>query len=309
VYSDGRAAAQTDFLDEADTGRQQDAQRLRTQGYADRVYGRVAVSQGRTWLQYWLFYYFNPQSVFGIGAHEGDWEYVQLGLDADGRPEVATYAQHGRGEACPWSAAERTTTGAPVVYAARQSHASYYTAGLNPRGALPDDSHFGRGYQVRPTLEVVGDATPWLAWRGRWGGTSGSPAAPRRQTMWLDATRFHSEASPCSVAAGAPPAAPAATGVPAPSVRIVPQGGRLRVEDSFAALPGAPERRPVRLLVTVAPAGRPEVVTSGTFAVGGSEGAHVVSVPPRAEAIDVQVTAFSRTGAASATVTRRTAAP
>jgi hypothetical protein len=120
AYADGRPAAQTDYLDEANTNRLQDAQRLRTQGYADRVYGRVAVSQGRTWLQYWFFYYFNPQSVFGIGAHEGDWEYVQFGLDAEGRPEVATYAQHGQGEACAWGAVERTATGAPVVYPARR---------------------------------------------------------------------------------------------------------------------------------------------------------------------------------------------
>jgi hypothetical protein len=309
TYADGRAAAQTDFLDEADTARQQDVQRLRTQGYADRVYGRVAVSQGRTWLQYWLFYYFNPQSLFGIGAHEGDWEYVQFGLDADGRAEVATYGQHGQGEACPWSAVARAATGAPVVYAARESHASYYSAGLNPRGSLPDDSHFGRGYQVRPTLDVVSDTTPWLAWRGRWGGTSGSPAAPRRQTMWLDAGRFHTEATACTVAAGAAAPAPAATSVPAPSVRVAPEGGRLRVERSFDALPTATNRRPVRLLVTVTRAGRPDLVTGEAVPVRGRDGVDLVDVPRGEGPVDVQVTAISRTGDASAEVRRRARAP
>jgi hypothetical protein len=305
TYADGRAAAQTDFLDEANTNRLQDVQRLRTGGYADRVYGRVAVSQGRTWLQYWFFYYFNPQSLFGIGAHEGDWEYVQYGLDAEGAPEIATYGQHGQGEACPWAAVERTGAGVPVVYPARESHASYYAAGNNPRGSLPDDSHFGRGYQVRPTLDVVNEATPWLAWRGRWGGTSGSPAAPRRQTMWLDPARFHTEAVACTVGAGAQPA-PTATAVPAPAVRVTADGGSLRVQRSFDALPAARERRPVRVLVTATRAGRPDLVSGGGFAVDTRDATHVVDAPRGSGPIEVQVSALSRTGGRS-TVVRRPA--
>jgi hypothetical protein len=303
AYADGRPAAQTDYLDEANTNRLQDAQRLRTQGYADRVYGRVAVSQGRTWLQYWFFYYFNPQSVFGIGAHEGDWEYVQFGLDAEGRPEIATFAQHGQGEACAWGAVQRTAAGAPVVYPARESHASYYTAGNNPRGSLPDDSHFGRGYQVRPALDVVSEATPWLAWRGRWGGTSGSPAAPRRQTMWVDPARFHAEAAACTAPAGAQPAA---TAVPAPAVEVTRQGADLRVERS---LPATPQRRPVRLLVTATRVGRADLVSGGVFPVDDRASAHVVSPPRGAGPIEVQVTALSRSGAASDVVRRRAPGP
>jgi len=304
TYADGRSAAQTDFLDEANTNRLQDVQRLRTQGYADRAYGRVAVSQGRTWLQYWFFYYFNPQSLLGIGAHEGDWEYVQYGLDVEGRPEIATYGQHGQGEACPWAAVERTAAGVPVVYPARESHASYYTAGNNPRGSLPDDSHFGRGYQVRPTLDVVSESTPWLAWRGRWGGTSGSPAAPRRQTMWLDPARFHAEAAACTAAAGAQPA-PAATAVPAPAVSVTAQGGSLRVQRSFDALPTAPERRPVRVLVTATRAGRPDLVSGAAFPVDTRDAVHLVDAPRGSGPVEVQVTALSRTGGRSAVVTRR----
>jgi hypothetical protein len=305
TYADGRAAAQTDFLDEANTNRLQDAQRLRTQGYADRVFGRVAVSQGRTWLQYWFFYYFNPQSLLGIGAHEGDWEYVQYGLDAEGAPEIATYGQHGQGEACPWAAVERTSAGVPVVYPARESHASYYAAGNNPRGSLPDDSHFGRGYQVRPTLDVVSEATPWLAWRGRWGGTSGSPAAPRRQTMWVDPARFHAEAVACTVAAGAPPA-PTATAVPAPAVRVTAESGSLRVQRSFDALPAARERRPVRVVVTATRAGRPDLVSGGGFPVETRDATHVVDAPRGSGPIEVQVSALSSTGSRS-TVVRRSA--
>ena len=54
LYADGRAAGTDDYLDAANGTYQQDAQRLRAAGYGDRVYGRVAGSGGRTWLQYWF---------------------------------------------------------------------------------------------------------------------------------------------------------------------------------------------------------------------------------------------------------------
>ena len=198
------------------------------------------------------------------------------------------------------------SAGTPVVYPARESHASYYTAGNNPRGSLPDDSHFGRGYQVRPALDVVSDATPWLAWRGRWGGTSGSPAAPRRQTMWLDPARFHAEAVACTAPAAAQPVA---TAVPAPTVEVTRQGSHLRVERSFDALPASPQRRPVRLLVTATRVGRPDLVSGGVFAVDDSEAAHVVRPPRGTGPVEVQVTALSRSGAASDVVRRRAPGP
>ena len=85
-YADGRAATTSDYLDAANTYYQQDAQRMRAAGYGDRVYGRVLTSGGKTWLQYWLFSYYNPQNVLGFGVHEGDWEFIQVGLDVDQVP-------------------------------------------------------------------------------------------------------------------------------------------------------------------------------------------------------------------------------
>ena len=60
------------------------------------VYGRAqADSQGALWLQYWFFYLYNDAGFGGrFGLHEGDWESVQLRLDAAGAPELAVYAQH-----------------------------------------------------------------------------------------------------------------------------------------------------------------------------------------------------------------------
>ena len=200
-YADGRTAATSDYLDAANTYYQQDAQRMRAAGYGDRIYGRVATVAGKTWLQYWLFSYYNPQNVLGFGVHEGDWESVQVGLNADGAPDVATYAQHNGGEHCAWSSVQRTTGGAPVVYVALASHASYFSSGINPRGFYPDDYHRGSGYQVRPALEIVTQTTPFMAWRGKWGASSSSPIAPRRQSKWGDPNAFDAAASACTVGA------------------------------------------------------------------------------------------------------------
>ena len=186
AYADGRPSAATDYLDAANSTYQQDAQRMRAAGYGDRVYGRAVTSGGRTFLQYWLFSYYNPQNVLGFGVHEGDWEYVQVALDEDGAPAVAAYAQHDGGERCAWGSVQRTAAGAPVVYVALASHASYFAAGVNGRGLLPDDYHRGGGYSVRPALEIVTQSTPFMAWRGKWGASGSSPAAPRRQGKWGD---------------------------------------------------------------------------------------------------------------------------
>ena len=189
VYADGRAATTGDYLDAANTNYQQDAQRMRAAGYADRVYGRAVASGGRTWLQYWLFYYYNPQNVLGFGVHEGDWEFIQVGLDADGAPDVATYAQHSGGEQCAWSRVS-TSGEAPVVYVALASHASYFAractgAALSRR--QPPGRRLPRAAGAGGRLDL--DAVHGLA--RRWGASSSSPAAPRRQGKWGDPAGFH----------------------------------------------------------------------------------------------------------------------
>ena len=127
---------------------------MRAAGYGDRIYGRALTSGGKTWLQYWLFSYYNPQNVLGFGVHEGDWEFVQLGLDADGVPDVATYAQHGGGERCAWSQVQKSgacrSCTSPSPRTPRTSRPASTRAGF-----YPDDYHRGTGYQVRPALEIV----------------------------------------------------------------------------------------------------------------------------------------------------------
>jgi len=108
----------------------------------------------------------------------------------------------------------------------------------------------------------------------------------------------------CTVAAGVQPA-PTATAVPAPAVSVTAEGGSLRVQRSFDALPAARERRPVRVLVTATRTRRPDLVSGDVFPVDTRDATHVVDAPRGAGPVEVQVTALSRTGTGSAVVRRR----
>jgi hypothetical protein len=299
VYANGQAATDNDYLDAANSSYQQDAQRMRAAGYGDRIYGRVVNSGGRTWLQYWFFYYYNPQNVLGFGVHEGDWEFVQVALDSDGAPTVATFAQHDGRERCAWNQVRRTSGGAPVVYVALASHASYFAAGVVSRGWLPDDYHRGDGYRVRPQLEVVTPSTPFMAWRGRWGASSSSPIAPRRQGKWGDPAGFESDAAACTVSSSAAAATrrPPGSSVPAPRIRVRRHGGEVVVDYRFPAA----RRRPVTLLVSVAAAGAPDLASARRATIRARTGTvRLAAAPGAGGPVVVQASAFSQRGTRSA---------
>jgi hypothetical protein len=257
--------------------------------YRERVYARVKSDGGRVWLQYWLWCYYNPKHLLGFGKHEGDWEVVQVGLGADGSPEVATYSQHEDGEARDWDDLERHGDH-PVVYVAPLSHACYFEPGAhpyvfgvdNPDGSLPP---------VLPKLEEFG---AWASWSGRWGNSKGvaggtfggrSPASPGRQSKKWD--------RPAAWHAGAVRATPLRRGR-----RVVRQAGKLtypklvslaarregdRVVVDYAVDP-APQRRASRLLVTLhRPGDEDELLASSPEKLGGSSGTVDVPVPEGVE--------------------------
>jgi hypothetical protein len=171
--------------------------------YANRVYGRVVRGE-RIWLQYWMWLYYNPKNLLGMGRHEGDWEMVQVALDPDTlAPVAATYAQHGKGEAqddmgrVEWHRCDPGCAGPcrhPVVYVAPFSHASYFERGThvylpgidNPDGAEP--------VEELPDVEPFG---AWRSWPGRWGSREAiigqGPPSPERQDSW-NAEAFHAGA-------------------------------------------------------------------------------------------------------------------
>src|SRR4029079_17612253 len=76
--------------------------------YRNRVHGHARRdSQGRLWLQYWLFYYYNDYQLLGPlsgGNHEGDWELVQVRLDAAEQPQQIVYSPPKLHERKSWRA-------------------------------------------------------------------------------------------------------------------------------------------------------------------------------------------------------------
>ena len=304
AYANGRPATTSDLLDAANGFYQQDAQRMRAAGYGDRVHGRAITTGGKTWLQYWLFSYYNPQNVLGFGVHEGDWEFVQVGLDANGAPDVATYAQHGGGERCTWSQVQKTAAGAPIVYVALASHASYFAAGVNPRGLYPDDHHRGSGYRVAPALEIVSVATPVMAWRGKWGASSSSPVAPRRQGKWDSPNSFNANAGACTVGAtqlsATARALESSAELRAPEIAATRDADRVSVRYELATLGDGRDRRPRTLLVDVTQAGAADVAAARRVRVRGRTGTVTLRLPPASDGpYTVGASAFAATGARS----------
>lgn len=148
--------------------------------YGNRMYGRASRgSDGRLWLQYWFFYFYNDYNLVGplirAGLHEGDWETVQLRLDPAGAtPDLAVYAQHDRAEARRWGLVERVGL-RPVVYPARGSHASYFTAADDHWTGHWFDHADGRRATPELTLVLVDEQDPAFAWI-RWPGPGATRA-------------------------------------------------------------------------------------------------------------------------------------
>jgi hypothetical protein len=180
-----------------------DARRMqRDSAIAERAYGRAAQDGQWLWLQYFFWEYYNPKHLLGFGRHEGDWELIQIGLDADRQPRVATFAQHNGGAGRNWADVERKRDGDaeyPVVYVAPFSHASYFEARTHWHPGGPDTPD-GKGPSYRPRIERFGD---WALWPGRWGNSTGvlggrlggrSPASPGAQLgRWERPTAFHGQ--------------------------------------------------------------------------------------------------------------------
>ena len=177
-----------------------DARRMEGEArYAGRFYGRAIEDRGRTWLQYWIWLYYNPKNLFGFGKHEGDWEMVQLGLDAGGEVEIATYAQHESGEARGRDEiefVERADGPHAVVYVAPHSHASYFDAGTHPY-PFGIDHPYGDGPEGLLPVVPFGD---WVEWPGRWGNSErviarrigNGPRSPsQQQPKWDSPGGFH----------------------------------------------------------------------------------------------------------------------
>ncbi len=185
-YANGEAVSPDDRIGDPSHDYPAQARALHSQPqYANRVYGHWATgTDGRVWLAYWFFYFYNDYNLVGplikAGLHEGDWEMIQLRLDPTGAiPDLAVYAQHKHAGQRPWNAVERVGD-QPVVYPARGSHASYFSAGVHWTGAWFDVADGGRPGPPL-TLQTISDSPgvdDWASWPGRWGGTEPPPDDP-----------------------------------------------------------------------------------------------------------------------------------
>jgi hypothetical protein len=156
-------------------------------------------SDGRLWLQYWLWYFYNDYRLTaGVGLHEGDWEMVQLRLCEDNTPDYAVYNQHKKAQRRPWDRVEKDphNSDAALVYVARGSHASYFEPGVHPTEVWADVCDGGRPGPPARLLFVDEATTPWVMWPGHWGDTrprnkaeSDSPTGPGRKKEWGDPAR------------------------------------------------------------------------------------------------------------------------
>jgi hypothetical protein len=210
-------AKATDAIGDTTRNYAANAKKMHAQAkYANRVYGHARKDpQQRLWLQYWLFYYYNDYQLLGPisgGDHEGDWELVQLRLNAAEQPEQVLLTQHREAESRAWKDAPKAGN-TPIVFVARGSHANYFSTGTHWTGNWFDQAD-GKGPQVVPALEVLEDASPaWVVWPGSWGDTkagdlpvdANSPISPGRRPHWLDPSRLAGGAARFAAPAAPPP--------------------------------------------------------------------------------------------------------
>jgi hypothetical protein len=325
AYPDGSAARPDDYLDECGGSHVADAIALRgrRRELADVVYGRGRRDgDGRLWLQYWFFYYWDDRAGLGIQRHEGDWEMVQVRLGLDGFPEAATFARHGGAVALDWEQVELAATGGEgslVVYPARGCHASLPRPGSHPALLLPDHND-GLGPQVRPRLEPIGDDGPgWVLWPGRWGSTrrrehfeADSPRGPREQAQWWDPADLHAEATPWeggaarwtgarrTVAQRETAARSTPSGAPSsPRLEAHREGDLAVVSFGFGPSGGEP---PARIIAAPAGGGA-EPVPTHTFPVDRGAGSFSLPLPPGREWTGVRAAVASEVGVSGETIT------
>ncbi len=261
---------------------------------ADHAYGHAETgSDGRLWLAYWFFYFYNDDNLLGpfshAGCHEGDWEMIQLRLNPVGTaPDLAVYAQHGYADERPWDEVERVGD-QPVVYPARGSHASYFSAGAHRAGRSFDQAD-GRHPGSALTLHVLTEADSWTRWPGHWGGTvsrahdldtvtESSPRGPGQHAQWSDPTELLDRARMRPVDATSDPTAVP----PTPQVSALAHGGDLTLRYDTGG------GDPVGLIVSTGAPGTPSAVHRLPVSRPRGEVTVAGAAPAPGEAVHVSV--------------------
>ncbi|MDZ4411353.1 Vps62-related protein, partial [Bacillus cereus] len=113
-------------------------------------FGALALAEGIL-----LLAYFN--SIIGLGMHEGDWEHISVIVPEKNNTQIAAiyYAAHTGGEwvlpdgsTDPYTRTRFSTeNGRPVVYIAKESHASYPVARCYPRYLEVANDYTNKGFR------------------------------------------------------------------------------------------------------------------------------------------------------------------
>lgn len=316
AYPNGEPVEATDYVDETGSDYVAQAREMHARpGYDNRVHGRVVSQAGTTWLQYWLFMYYDDPGFLGFGTHEGDIEMIQIRLDAHGAPDAVSYAQHRSGVSAAWADVEREGQ-APVVYSGRGTHASMLRSGtlVSGRTFIPDHND-GHGPRVRPDLVTLTETqTPWAWWPGHWGSTrpehellgkigieANSPFALCDHMAWSDPAGFHARCDPDDLPAPGEPHTFDAPAPPQPKIGVTvdPESNVARVSYAVPDVPGA--AAPTSLVIAVgAPRGAMPPATTSVAVEAGS-GSFETPLDPGATSVEVRATTHADSGAVSPT--------
>jgi hypothetical protein len=115
-------------------------------------------------ITYWFFYAYNDG--FGPQNHEGDWERIEVHLNARNRAVSTEYHQHAGSQTLSWADTPKVGRTHPVVFSAQGSHASYPTAGSHHFGT--DHTNRGKAWSTWDALIDV-RTRPFYGFGGAWG--------------------------------------------------------------------------------------------------------------------------------------------
>ena len=281
--------------------------------YRERVYGRVKEDGGRTWLQYWLWCYYNPKHLLGWGKHEGDWEVVQIGLDGEhARRADLLPARDRRGARLGQGRATRATTRSST---SRRSRTPATSSPGRTRTWSASTTPTARSTPVLPTVEEFGS---WSRWTGRWGASTRRRAAASSAVAAPPAPAARARSGTTRPPGTVAPRRPRRCARPAARCAQARQGDLPEAHGSNArregdrvlvdyALDPAPQRRASRLLVTLHRAGEDELVlascperVSGARGDGRGAGAGRRPGRPHGPRLGVQRAAPAQRSAADA---------
>ena len=178
---------------------------------------------GLTTIQYWFFYPFNylpivarvarladnPTSatVFNRDYHQGDWEHIDVILDAAKQPRYVFLAAHNKGQLVDWpTRADAAPAGLeldgthPVVYSAFGGHGTYARCGTR---------HRVTDFPVCPRDRVLAaaDADPSV-FVFRWGSTRMVELDPKSWACWQGLFGYRPPKSGATSLVGPGPKAP-----------------------------------------------------------------------------------------------------